>query len=279
VNYLELSGNHFEYGGKSSRDFGLVFGHVETTRVAELSGELDISTNFNRRTNSNQLIKYNYESSPLSLEVELVSDDCEPIPLDTQNEIIKWMFNRKTYRKLYIDTDDADRSCYDIIDGTTYRHYLNCIFINPIKIEDGSGQVLGYRATIKCDSHLAWQDPVVVEIATPTASLETSCNAEITIDTDTDEYIYPIVTINVGSTGGVIKLVNYSDDENRVTGFINATPLSSIVMKGDLNYVSGQNYERFSNRNFIRLINGVNSIYVFGDVTSIKFEYQSRRYL
>ena len=48
-------------------------------------------------------------------------------------------------------------------------------------------------------------------------------------------------------------------------------------MKGELNYVSGDYYEKFANRNFIRLLDGENKLLMLGDIDSVEFEYSARR--
>ena len=50
-------------------------------------------------------------------------------------------------------------------------------------------------------------------------------------------------------------------------------------MNGNLNYISGDNYVKFYDRNFVRFIPGINNIGVIGAVDKIKFEWENRRYL
>ena len=76
-----------------------------------------------------------------------------------------------------------------------------------------------------------------------------------------------------------ITITNNSDDSSRLTKFVNLSPSISLVMRGDINYISGQNYEKFSNQNFIRLLDGDNNFGIIGDVESIKFEWNNRRFI
>ena len=99
------------------------------------------------------------------------------------------------------------------------------------------------------------------------------------IDTDMEEYVYPKVTIQMGSSGGDVIIANNNDDSTRLTKFIGLGELATVVMKGELNYVSGQYYEKFADRNFIRLLDGENTLTIIGDVESITFEYSARRVL
>ena len=74
-------------------------------------------------------------------------------------------------------------------------------------------------------------------------------------------------------------VINNSDDAARLTKFNDVSPFSMITMKGALNYISGQYYDRFENQNFIRLLDGENMIAVMGDISSIKFKWNNRRFI
>lgn len=267
---------HFHYGTFDSKDYGLIFAHVDTSEFTQLMGELDSSYVFNRRTKSRFIIADNWEDSPLSYDAEIVSEDTSPLSKENRRIIEKALFNIPDFRKLYVDTDD---DIYDetqeTIDGQLKRLYLNCRFVNPSKIENDCGQVVGYNFTIECDSSMAWQDAIE-----KTFSI-TSPNEIVSVDIDTDVggYTYPEVTITVGQTGGDIIIVNTTDDPARLTKFVNISPNITLTLKGELNYISGQNYAKFANQNFVRLLDGNNSISVTGDVTSIKFKWNNRRFL
>ena len=64
-----------------------------------------------------------------------------------------------------------------------------------------------------------------------------------------------------------------------MTRFTGIGQMASIVMKGELNYVSNQYYEKFYDRNFIRLLDGENVLTIAGNVRTITFEYSARRAL
>ena len=174
--------------------------------------------------------------------------------------------------------DDVHAETFELIDGVQKRLYLNCRFINPEKIEDGAG-IRGYKFTVECDSLMAWQDTITSTY--PLSHDSESSNSVITVKTDSDlnDYIYPKVTITIGSSGGDITISNNTDNESRLTSFEGLTSNIELIMDGEFNYVSGQNFEKFSDRNFIRLLDGENKINVVGDITSITFEWNNRRYL
>lgn len=271
-----LDGCHFQYGDFNSREKGVIFAHCDTGSYDYIMGSLSTSYMFNRRNKVRHIIKDDYSNSPISFEAEIVSDNFRAFTIQDRRDIEKALFHKPDYRKLYVDIDDdimADT--YEYVDGYLKRLYFNCRFMNPSKIEDGNGLVVGYKFTVECDSCMAWQDEVEM-------SYEISDDNRIIsveLDTDIGGYTYPEVVIYVGSTGGDIIVVNNTDDASRLTKFNNLSSNITLTMKGNLNYISGQNYEKFENQNFIRLLDGSNSISVTGDVTAIKFRWNNRRFI
>lgn len=271
----DMYGSHFEYAGVASRDWGLIFVNLNTSRMVQLGGAKEGVTIFSRSAQKRYLIDDDYSSSPVTFDVEIMTDSGRCIDSWDRRKIEKWLFNHRDYRKLYIDMmDDHRGETYEYIDGVRKRNYLNCRLINPERIE-GNGGVVGYKATLEADSNMFWQDPVVKHFELNGNS--TTNNITVDVDTDLNEFIYPRVTIHVGSTGGDIVITNNHDDATRTTRFVGMSPLSSVTMKGEINYVSGEYYLKFADRNFIRLLDGENTFTVVGDVDSIEFEYSARR--
>lgn len=277
---MELSGSFFEYSGVSSRKYNLVFANVNTDRFVALVGDISPITVFNRKANRNYFIGETFDDSPVRFDAEIVTDDTNSIERQTRKEIEKWLFHQPDYRRLYIDTAcDVPGESSELVNGETKRLYLNCRLVNPERIE-GNGGVIGYRFVVECDSCMAWQDEVTYTYALDNTNAESSSIISVPVDTDLNDYVYPKVTIQVGSTGGDITIINHTDDDSRLTSFIGLSPAVSVVMKGDgINYISGNNFLKFSNKNFIRLLDGDNNISVVGDVSGLTFEFQNRRYL
>lgn len=152
--------------------------------------------------------------------------------------------------------------------------YINCMFINPKKIESPAG-IVGFQFTVVCDSLMAWQDET---IQTRTLSSSTP-NFDIYVDSDFMDYIYPEVTITMGSRGGDITLVNNSDNSSRYTKFVGIPANSRFVMNGNTNVITNNMYGRFSEKNFIRLVDGTNTFTHIGDIASISFSFNNRKFL
>ena len=150
--------------------------------------------------------------------------------------------------------------------------------INPERV-DGNGGVVGYKATLEADSNMFWQDAIVKTYTVNNSTEDASSNITLLVDTDLDEFIYPKVTIHIGSVGGDIIIFNNDDDSSRMTKFVGMSPMSSVIMKGEINYINDQYYLKFANRNFIRLVDGENTLTIKGNVQTIEFEYSARRFM
>ena len=273
----DIYGSHFEFSGVSSRQYGLVIANVETSRNTQLSGAKEGVTIFSKSAKKRYLIDDDYTNSPISLEVEIINEEGRCLEYIERRQIEKWLFNHRTYRKLYIDImDDVYGETYEIINDKQYRNYLNCRLINPQKVE-GNGGIIGYKATLEADSDMFWQDAITQTFSVNNGAADISTVITVNVDTDLDEYIYPKVKITLGSVGGDIIIANNSDDSTRLTKFVGIGAHASIIMKGELNYINGDYYEKFANRNFIRLLDGENKLLMLGDIDSVEFEYSARR--
>ena len=269
---MDFYGCYFQYAGKPSYDYGLRIVNVTTQENKSMSGRTESMSVFNKRTRTRTYIGSDYQDSPIQFDIEIVSD----IPIERKNEraIQKWLFNRSGYKKLYIRGEDYA----ELHNDEAKELFLNCRFINPQKLEYNGGLV-GYKCTMECDSYLAWQDPITNRFTFENTTTNSSQNIQVEIDTDMEGYTYPKVTITMGSSGGNISIVNHTDDSGRITSFENLTPNANIVVNGMYNYVSGNYYEKFVNRNFIRMLDGKNSFTLSGDISAITFEWSNRRYI
>lgn len=274
----DIYGSHFEYGGVNSRMYDLVFVNINTSRWTKLCGTSEPITIYSKRAQKNYLIDDDHSSSPVSIDAEITTESGRCIETVEQRQIEKWLFGQNCYRRLYFDTaDDRNAETYEFTpDGQMLRNYLNCRFMNPERVE-GSGGVCGYKFQVVCDSNMFWQDAMTKFFSVNNGAADVSTIITVPVDTDFQEYIYPKVKITMGSVGGDIAVANNSDDSTRMTKFVGMSPYSSVIMKGELNYLSGQYYEKFADRNFIRLLDGDNKLMVLGDIDSIEFEFSVRR--
>lgn len=275
----DIYGSHFEYAGVTSRRYGLIIANVETERLTSVSGAISGVTVFNKNTKRRYLIDDDHNDFPVSFEVDIVTDNERGLEFNERREVEKWLFNKHSYRKLYLDvTDDTRGETYEIIDGLQKQLYMNCRFVNPTRLEYNGG-IVGYRVTLEADSGLWWQDAITKKFQVNNTSASSTSIITVTVDTDLDDFVYPKVKITMGGSGGDVIITNNSDDPTRVTRFVDVSPYASIILNGELNYVSGQYYEKFYKQNFPRLVDGENNIIVAGNVSTIEFEFNNRRML
>ncbi|MBQ2347798.1 MAG: hypothetical protein II388_05430 [Clostridia bacterium] len=275
----EIYGSHFEYGGISSTRYGLMIANLETERFKQISGNVESVTLFNKSSRKRYLIDDNYTDSPLTIEVEILTDNQKVLDPIEKRQVEKWLFNNRKYQKFYLSMgDDSSGETFEYVDGVCKRLYLNCRFINPVRIERNDG-IVGYKATLEADSDMWWQDAITKAFTTNHA--DASSNSMITVDIDTDlkGFVYPKVTFQTGNVGGSVIIANYTDDSTRATRFVELPTNTSITMNGETNYISGQYYDNFYRQNFLRFVDGKNYIYISGDIQSIVFEFSNRRFL
>lgn len=157
---ITLEGNHFIYGDVPSLKYGLIFGNVETSPTRVLSGNKSGKFVFNKALKARYLADDDYTSSPLSLDVEIVTCDGHAIDLKTLREIERWLFTNSTFKRLYIEmSDDPFGETYELVYGVQKRLYFNCRFLYPEKIEYNGG-VVGFKCTLETDGMMLWQDEI-----------------------------------------------------------------------------------------------------------------------
>ena len=274
----EIYGAHFDYSGTSSRRYGLMIANVETERLNQIAGTIQGITLFNKSSRRRYLIDDDYSDSPITIEVEIITDHQQTIDPYERRTIEKWLFNQTKYQKLYIDmADDSTGESFEYKDGEYKRLYLNCRFVNPGRLEYNGG-IVGYKATLEADSNMWYQDKTTEIFTLNHEAANSNSMIDVVVDTDSKYFTYPKVTIRTGSIGGDVILSNYSDDSTRTTRFNELSANTRVILNGETNYISGQNYEKFYKQNFPRLLDGTNHIYITGNVKTIEFEFCNRRF-
>ena len=312
----ELYGTHFEFNGKSSREYGLIFANVDTSRFTRLAGESKSSFIYNQKSNRRYIMGTDYSEAQLSIELEIVQEDGLPFPLAVRREIERWLFSPTRFGKLYFDmADDCDGAMYEVIEGETKRLYLNCHFIDPERLEYNGG-VVGYKATLEADSNMLWQDSIFLTFTKPPNHIDPAAGTAssdedegynsgegqassdphwwqtpiITVDSDYDGFIYP--TVKLVSAGATARLCNV-DEPERETRLQGITVGDTYVLYGEINRItripSGASDEEpvsgdidpFTNRarRFLRLSPGDNILACYYTISMISVEFSNRRFL
>lgn len=279
---MDIYGSHFEYDGVSSRDYGLIIVNLNTERYLSVGGEGVASTVFNAKANKRYIIDSDESNSPVEFDIEIITDTQRSLFREEVIEISSWLFNKKSYKKLYFDmADDTNGETFEIINGEVKRLYMNCRFVNPEKIER-DGSVVGFKVTIETDSNMFWQDPIEEVLVYNHKHGWSGSSKIITIDTDYPGYTLPVVTVLPHpdmAMGGRILIRNSADLDGYYEVNVkyfgkNAT----VTMDSSIRYIGGTNVRSDYNPNFLRLLSGENRIVVGGAMGSLKVKYQNRRF-
>lgn len=260
-----MIGNTFVYNGKSSCPYELRFLVIDTEENKEIGGTIEYTTFKNNKSPRETIQNISY-TTPFEFEVEVISDT----RIDKYiNEIYDWLLNQPNYSKLYIDDTDGNNG-----------YYYNCVFTNASYINGGSQDgwgIYGIKATMKCDSAFMWKDIERKYTATQLANVVSHYN-----ESSVREYTYPTLLIKIGGSGGDITVQNVTDN-NRLTKFTNTLANDTITLShfpsiasSELNKNDVITYEAF-NKNFFRLVQGVNKIGIEGDISEITLRYKVGR--
>ena len=273
---MDLYGKHFTYAGISSREYDLVITSMTSSVFSRVRGEERSEKFYGRKAWRDYSLGTIWDGSPVSFSVEVARQTA--LSAEEIRQIEKWLFNRTSYAKLYMDAeDDYDNETSETIDGQVKRLYLNCKMTNPSKLRYDSG-IVGFSFTMECDSGFAHQD-AITKIFDIAGDQDFSGLLALDIDSDMPGYLYPKVTITTGSSGGDITIINMTDSSTRQTRILSVPASTSVILNGEINYVSSGYYTSFPGQNFLRLLDGENSISVTGDVATLKFEWSNVRNL
>lgn len=290
----------FTYDGHPSYLYGLKFCYLNTSSPSKVIADKTYSRIANRSQNSFTITGTKYED-PLSFDVELCSDRVFTEP--EVRQIYSVYFDKNQFKELSIPADNGE-----II-------YFNCIFTNIEKIEGGisdSFGVVGFKATVVCDAPWAWSEEYVV---IPKIEIMRGGIRGFVIhnDTDSQDYIYPEVTIVVPGSNEISSctrigesqkyscsacsqkencwnklqipkkamLINTSDSSSRGLCLLAGELEQKIVMKPKVGLIvdnNGSNKVKETNKLFVRLVPGDN-VFMAENIKEIKFKYREARIL
>lgn len=273
---MNIYGCHFTYAGVDSNTYSLMIANVDTNRDERLAGDVSGEYIYRKSDKTFRLLGDSHKDSQMVFDVDIITDDGSVLSNANRRAVEKWLFNKQTFRKLYIDeNDDPLGESYETVGGSKKSLYMACRFVNPEKIDTGCG-VVGYKATIECDSGFLWQDEITYTFTAEQGA--SSGSFVVTVDTDINDYTYPQVTIATRSGCAEFTIYNSTDDANRTTTFTELIGSDSITMNGNIGFVDSNHYSNFSGLNFIRLLDGTNTFIYTGAISSITFKWNNRRF-
>lgn len=189
------------------------------------------------------------QQDPLRFQLTFGSEN--PIGRDDFSDIVHWLCGKPGYRVLEILQDDMAE--------TRYKCYMT-----NLKHENIRDVAYAFTADVVCDCPYAYSYP-----ETHTHRVSGSADATIYNDSAYSGYIYPTITLIPDNITQAITIVNHSDS-NRIFKFSGLNNYDNEVLTIDnrrkiITSSNGANMYPYFNKNFFRLVRGVNKITVAGD--------------
>lgn len=272
---MNLSGRYFIYNNVGSKQFGLRILNLDTDRLATLAAPLSYASTYNRGKKRFTITGSTY-GEPMEFDIEFIAE--RPLSLPASQKVKAWLFNKKEPARLYSETKkDATRT---LTNGVWKRDYLNCVFYNPTEIRFADG-VHGYKATCLIDSVMALQEEV--EYTWTSADFANENPITIDVETDIDDYVFPVMQIQMasGDTSDV-KIINQSDG-NREFELKSVAAEQTVNVDNALGTVYSEAsvslYDKLTDKRFLRLLPGKNTLIVRGTVQSLMIRLENARYM
>ncbi len=234
------------FNGRLSTEFGLYIASLETgTKTATFGVERDI---IEEKISKNPIpYFFGLEESPLCFELTMYRE--REWDYDTRFEVVRWLFQDEY--KNFISSDNPS-----II--------YNCIvYSRPEKILIGNIPRL-ITLKFRCDSPWAWS-PVFKTIYDLSDNISTTVK-DFENKSNVIKYYYPEIWIK-SLDGGTISLINHSDN-NREFKFDNLFANETIYINNQFKQIESDIPSKYRladfNRNWLRLVYGVNKIGITG---------------
>ena len=128
---LNIYGCHFTYAGVDSNTYSLIIANVDTDRDDRSAGEVTGEYLYRKSDKTFRLLGDSHNSSQMVFDVDIITDDESVLLHANRRAVEKWLFNKQTFRKLYIDeADDPLNESFEMVNGTKKSFYLHCKIIN-----------------------------------------------------------------------------------------------------------------------------------------------------
>ena len=190
-----------------------------------------------------------------SLEFDFTVGSFSPIPGNIRDRIEAWLVGQMTYQPLRIIQDDIMDSVFNVIFTKAPTKYIGNV---------------NYALTLhaKCDRPWAiFYPPVLRKTYSSSPAIEVFKYNNLSDDSN---YNKPIITFTMNSSGGDLSITN-STDSLRVFNFTGLDPYEFVTVDNDRQIITSSTGKlRMStfNKNFFRLIRGVNDLSIFGNISN-----------
>ena len=251
----------FQFDGVPSETYNLKISGIDPSAISNSMGSnsMDVLSQKIFRRPMPYLLGMT-PSSVLSFEIEIISP--EEIDAETYQLVQRWLFSSRKYKKLLIFQEDMQGI------------YFNCIFNEPKTIRIGN-KIVGFTATVECDSPFSWEFPKSLTYTYTTPVIDSTVIFNNRSD-DYGNYLYPNLVLTMNTFGGSATITN-SDDSNRIFSFITLSPSEVLTIDNDLQTIlSSTGLKRLSNFNkhFLRLVPGLNHLRLQGEIASLVMTIQ-----
>lgn len=248
----------FIFDGHPSQEYGLTISSNSPEDSTDASSDVTLLTEHLYRRPVRYLLGVD-QDKVLSFPISLNSESY--IPATFAPFIARKLFGRVNgYRKLQVIAPDYS------------QYYWNCFLLNP-KLKTVGGQIVGWDATVECDSGFAWSFARSNNFTfTPPIS-----NYSIVLNnrSGNNDYTKPNIVFTMSNVGGTFTIVNTSD-ANRTFQFTTLSANEVVTVNNDLEIItSSTGLLRLShfNKKFFRLIPEINSLLVSGNVASMNISW------
>jgi hypothetical protein len=255
---MSFYGSSFIFNGTSSEIFDLRIFEFEPSNPADspTGGDSSIYEQWLYRRDVPYFYGRYYEAP---FEFDFTVGSFSPIDGATRNAIQSWLLGRPTYLPLQIVQDDLSDITFNVIITQTIGKYVGN---------------LNYAMSLhaRCDRPWAIYSPPTL-IKSYSGSGVVSETFNYLNASAYGGYNRPQVTFTMNTAGSptnYFSLINQTED-SRETRFEHLTPLEKITLENDKGIIvssaSALRMENFTTKNFVRLLNGVNTLTISGNIS------------
>jgi phage-related protein len=193
------------------------------------------------------------------LEFDFTVGSFSPIDGEARHSITSWLLGRSTYLPLQIVQDDIENVFFNVIFTISPKRYVGN---------------LNYSISLhaRCDRPWAIQYPQTFSKTYTDNEVNDVVNYYNA--SAYNGYNKPTITFQMNNNGGYFSLLNYNDND-RIFRFDSLSPAETITVDNDRGIItSSLGLKRLSsfNKNFFRLIQGTNSIFVSGNIANLSID-------
>ena len=244
-----MNATYITYNGVFSAIYGLKMntfdGNDASSETTFYSSNISVSKS---KTMKRYYITNIDQDNPLEKDISLISDNI--IHDINKREILAWLTSGHDFVKMIIHRPEME------------EFYYMCKFkeVSEIKV---NGVCVGFKMKVVFNSPYQYgaETKLVLNNGNYTDKL-----VSITNKSDiNDDFVHPVLKFKLNS-GSTIKIINMTDDENRVFEIINLPINKEIIIDNELKIISGDGvFLSNFNKNWLRLKKGKNNLKITFD--------------